>query len=552
MKRFLSKVAYKAAFGSMEKEVDQYLRTVTPDIALHDLRNYLVQFRARSNGFKEDTLQEIFDACSEQDSPQEPYWTKESFRNHIAKTHPNSAIPDTAIDVLWSCFYYYAYHPFPRDCNDPAIAKLDRPAFDRAVTLLALQGTEVLGTLDCGWSHWAYIRDRPYPCRRDYDRILRSIGQLILEVHSQQDSTSAGSFQSVKGDMMDLVATAQPHLLKAIPGVRRLEPTALRLLEGVPWKYRVHSDSLAALVSLLGGLRLWDGTWGRRRFHYGSVESRSGTEMGDLLVRRLQVDEEGFVTTDSLVRGLDLLPNFELRFHHLWAVLFQPPPLPESQPLGDESLADSTISAVLRAALLLVPPADEDERRPLGRTSRAFWFKEIYQSSAAELESLSFTRLAQAIVEDDSPKPHLVLFFGDQQGQVPGVMGAYFPGPEREKAGEDEGMRKSGLGLCLPQLLFYLQPGFGVLRLRAGGEYRLPGQQDPVAEYWLGESEAGVGLRIDPRTGGQTAFVQRDQSVYKDVLGSGGDEAPGGIKASFTVSEMIVYRVEGGEDGWEE
>jgi hypothetical protein len=83
--------------------------------------------------------------------------------------------------------------------------------------------------------------------------------------------------------------------------------------------------------------------------------------------------------------------------------------------------------------------------------------------------------------------------------------------------------------------------------------------QDTAAKYWMGDhQESEVGLQIDP-TRNRVAFVLNDHGAnqseftYNDVLqGKGRSETLGQnqgevIRESFTVSQVVVYRVDGGD-----
>ena len=65
--------------------------------------------------------------------------------------HPDVAMSEPAVQLLWRCFHFYAYHPFQREGTD---GKLDSAAFQRAIALLVVQGTEFLGTQDGGDYFW--------------------------------------------------------------------------------------------------------------------------------------------------------------------------------------------------------------------------------------------------------------------------------------------------------------------------------------------------------------------------------------------------------------
>lgn len=224
-------------------------------------------------------------------------------------------LPDTAIDVLWSCFYFYAWHPFPR--SDADTGRIERPAFERALILLAYKGTGILGTILSVMTqakvHWAYVNGRSCTCRHNIDRIFRSISHVHTNV--QQSSNNSQSY--LEDDMLDIVATTQPHKTKGIPGYETLSPTGQRLLrsKGANYQSQLHSRSLTTLLSLLHRIRLYTSTWGRDNFHHGTLEEPSARqdELVNVLVQPFNLDGEGFLTSSAISRCFDLLVRFILR-----------------------------------------------------------------------------------------------------------------------------------------------------------------------------------------------------------------------------------------------
>jgi len=133
--------------------------------------------------------------------------------------------------------------------------------------------------------------------------------------------------------------------------------------------YRVARKDLSILLSLLLRLRLRKEKWGSR-FHYGAFEKADARddELADILVDGLGRDQgEGYFTPDQVRRAMDMLPNLHLRFHQLWAVLFQPPTATESQ----EPAADR--SRILLAISLFVPQPVVDAFRGRRRIRGSLW-----------------------------------------------------------------------------------------------------------------------------------------------------------------------------------
>ncbi|GJP94104.1 hypothetical protein AnigIFM59636_002904 [Aspergillus niger] len=127
MTAILSNILDRSLARSHRKKVDNYLRNFTTESVLQDLSNTIV-IRDRATAI---SPQAIFDASCIRDTPQEK--------------------PYRAIGVLWSSFYFYAYHPFPRPDVDRG--NLAFSAFERAVALLALQGDKRLGSVENGFGY---------------------------------------------------------------------------------------------------------------------------------------------------------------------------------------------------------------------------------------------------------------------------------------------------------------------------------------------------------------------------------------------------------------
>lgn len=244
------------------------------------------------------------------------------------------------------------------------------------------------------------------------------------------------------------------------------------------------------------------------------------------------------------------------------------------------------MSDILRAVSLFLPPVKEFHGKPeLARKIRPVSFETIYQSSTQESnDSLALTHIIQSITEESyERRPHLLLFLADQTqnlSHIPEIMGAFYPATPKKKAAKEEDMcEKTGkpevvhLQVGLPQLLFQLQPNLRLFRLDEAENTSPPsvhgsaeGYVDNLAaKYWIGDlEESEVGLRIDPVTR-QATFVlnqvaaNRCRTIYKDVLRinenceASGEKMDDGIRASFTVTQVAVYRVYGGDefDPWE-
>ncbi|GLA53362.1 hypothetical protein AnigIFM63604_010453 [Aspergillus niger] len=261
MTAILSNILDRSLARSHRKKVDNYLRDVTTESVLQDLSNTIV-IRDRATAI---SPQAIFDASCIRDTPQEKsYWTRVSLENHLAKAHSEITFPDRAIDVLWSSFYFYAYHPFPRPDVDQG--KLEFSAFERAIALLALQGDKRLGSVENGFgNHWR--PDRSYTRELHQHRIFRSISRISGSKLTTND-------QHILDDVVDVLFTTHPYSMKYPTDSATLSPVAERLLrDGVP-NYQLMAEDFSALLSLFIRLRQHELSW-NGGIPYGFFEEAS-------------------------------------------------------------------------------------------------------------------------------------------------------------------------------------------------------------------------------------------------------------------------------------
>lgn len=175
--------------------------------------------------------------------------------------------------ILWRCVHFYAYHPFQHTAPD----RLDYKAFQRAIALLAVQGTDLLGTDEYGDSYWHNSRD--FAEKADFQRILRSLSVPVEEVKYES--------VDVLNDAMDVLATVQPRMPPFSPSNGELEPVARRVLgDGMSVRYELQRKDLVVLVDLMLKLKLYTPRWGDR-FHHGTLERSDSEGLPDVLVDAL-------------------------------------------------------------------------------------------------------------------------------------------------------------------------------------------------------------------------------------------------------------------------
>ncbi|PWY88364.1 hypothetical protein BO70DRAFT_331738 [Aspergillus heteromorphus CBS 117.55] len=554
MAALLDKVLFRMVFGDRKKKLDKFLRTTTPDSVLSNLHTCLVR-----EGSTSITSQAVFDASSIRDSPQEqPYWTKKSFQNHLVRTHPDTTIPDTAINVLWTCFCFFAYHPFPLPSADDT--KLYLPAFERALILLSVQGARLLGVADSDFGHRWGRHDEPCNCSFRTIRILRSIS-LVNRQSSNFAPQVAGFDTFNTDDAVDALLSIVPFHPKVNASPRDLKPLAERLLEGRRTdQYQIKVIDLAALLGLIMRLRVYDKpTWGSRDFHYGSFEDTTPgkEELAHILARSFcSGQEDKYLAPDTVLRALDILPNLEQWVHQLWAAIFQPctstespkPNLLETQssrsspPLPPDT---TTMDEILRAVSLFIPPFHPHKRTDQVRKLKPITFEKCYDdsipsqsltdSSGISLD-MDLGHILQQFSEDNHPnrlsQSRLVLFLGhqaqDSSKDVPIVVGAFFPTTPAAKREEEKEPTERTVGdkstispLPVPQFLFQLQPTFRLFRWNGEGSSvtgtaTATGYTDPHPtsnSNYLGDPiRSKVGVEIDSVTG-QATFLRGTNRV---------------------------------------
>lgn len=194
-------------------------------------------------------------------------------------------------------------------------------------------------------------------------------------------------------------------------------------------------------------------------------------------------------------------------------------------------------------------------------------------------DGLTLARIIESVADRGyEHHPHLLLFFEDEtqsRSRFQGAIGAYYSATANQKTSEEgdtsgktEISNNIAPRLSLPQTLFQLQPDFSLFRLEKAENFsqsslnRLSDMHKNISpsEYWIGGLEKSeVGLKIDPVSKRATFMVNQvaanqNQAMYKDVIKyvnnkeDLGDDESEGIRASFTVGHVGIYRVDGGDE----
>ncbi|KAI1127404.1 hypothetical protein F5Y10DRAFT_242974 [Nemania abortiva] len=308
----LINVVNDIALGPEKRKVRKYLDEATCASVLADLENVLSPRGRR-------LVQTTFDKYCIEDLSQQKYWNEESFRKHVRDTHSALAISDSAIRVLWRSFHFYAYHPFPRDLQD---ASVDFEAFRRAVLLTVFRCDGLLGTRELDW-FWR--NDAVFFRRASFERIFRSIG-TPEDMAGTEPLEKKSDMTSTVSDAMDVLIMVGPQFIHAAPSPAQLEAVARRLVAEGPVVERriVRRKDISTLMSLLQRIKLKEGNRGSF-YNPGSISETNQTDeaLTEAVVKSLTGDQSGEdVTLDQLRGSTDLMPELQLQFHQLWAILF--------------------------------------------------------------------------------------------------------------------------------------------------------------------------------------------------------------------------------------
>ncbi|KAI9931987.1 hypothetical protein AWENTII_010300 [Aspergillus wentii] len=505
MASFLFGIGQAILFRDHKKKLKRYHEEATIESILDDLTKIL---KPKSNQL--DSLQTRFSIDGAQDT--ERYWDEACFARYLKNQH-GILIPEPAIPILWRCLHFYAYHPFQHTAPD----RLDYKAFQRAIALLAVQGTDLLGTDEYGDAYWH--NNREYAEKADFKRIFRSISVPVEEVKYES--------VDVLNDAMDVLAMVQPRMMPFLPSQSELEPVVRRVLgDGISVRYDLQRKDLVVLVDLMLKLRLYTPRWGDN-FHYGTFERSDSGGLADILVDALGDLSE---LSDT---AMELLSNLHRRFHQLWAVILQPS-------MGSLSRIPHGISGSIPAAISLILPQSPHAHRRRQDT----------RTLLEDPVKLSDIRLAVPINALNDQQPHILLLTGFDD-ETPVTVGVLFPGPLwwRDYRG-----RKRYTLMDSSHVIFQLKPRLRLFKwsgecinlaksvnaerevkdiMRGGGiEY--------TKAYSIGDD--GVNLHIDPETRRAIFKVtSTEDSGYKEV----GDTA--GSTTNIKINQMHIFNVTAGD-----
>ncbi|KAK5994865.1 hypothetical protein PT974_03251 [Cladobotryum mycophilum] len=485
------------ALGPQNRKVKRYLDEAMYESVSDDPGKVLL---SQLRGFKErELLRTTFDKYCIEDASQHIYWNEGSFGKHVRSTFSESAISDPAIRLLWRSFHFYAYHPFPHQLQD---AKINYDAFQRAALLTIFQCDDLLGTREFEW-YWR--KDEAFFRRASCERIFRSIG--VPETATQLSSRQS-DMTSIVSDAMDVLVMTAPQFMHVA-------------------QREVKREHVSTLIGLLLRMRLKKDKWAWLYHHGDFAEANpAAEELAEALTGSLFGNEsDQTMAPKQLSEAISLIPNLQLRFYQLWAVLFQP-----SAATGDISQAPEAAPTHVNGAISLFAPQIKTEnrydKRSIQRDARIVLEK---KQVLPDSSNIAMVGLVQSLSHHSSA--YIVLLTGVAAATAQkAVVGAYFPG-----LCTDEDNEKYKTGANNRHMLFQLHPRFRFLPC-AGSNVPVSdlvktegiqvflnkiaideGSAPCNKPYWIRHSNGqGAGLRIDPETKTAT-LVSGDQRWYGEL-----------------------------------
>lgn len=180
------------------------------------------------------------------------------------------------------------------------------------MTLLAAQGTDILGTQEKGDYFWRFDEDDTFFHRTGFKRMLRSISSIFPG--TDHDSASSSS---IVNDVMDVLAMTQPQHMTFAPSADQLEPAARKLLgEGstaqMGYHCRATRQDLSILLSIPLRMRLYKAKWGLG-FHLGSFDKADpeNEELASILTSNtnLTIDDDDKCSVLDMLVSMALTPT---------------------------------------------------------------------------------------------------------------------------------------------------------------------------------------------------------------------------------------------------
>ena len=216
----------------------------------------------------------------------------------MSKRFPGSEF-NASIPILWRCFHFRAYFPFPQRPE-----RLDYSAFQRAIAQLAAEGNQRFGENADGVTMDA---DK-YPDANA--RALKELWLLFKSLSIQMpcskrsssiESSSVVDLPTAEEDLMEVLCLTQPDNACIMPApMEELRPHAARILSPST-QYTCSSvprEDFLGLLKLILSIQLDKPEWGPHEpyFHTGRILLRPNPDIlegaVDAIMRRSTSDEK--------------------------------------------------------------------------------------------------------------------------------------------------------------------------------------------------------------------------------------------------------------------
>ena len=205
---------------------------------------------------------------------------------------------ESSIPILWRCFQFHAYLPFPLSPG-----RLDYSAFQRAIGLLAAEGNLRLGdNADCKTMDLEKYPDDSARATKRLRMLFRSLSaHHSPSVEFELTKSSALDLSSTEEDIMDVLALTQPDDPCITPApIEQLRPHAKRILgSSTPSiSSSIPRGDFLSLLRFLLGVQLDKPDWGSQEpyFQTGRILIRPDSDLlqraSDAILRRSGHDEK--------------------------------------------------------------------------------------------------------------------------------------------------------------------------------------------------------------------------------------------------------------------
>jgi len=236
-------------------------------------------------------------------------WTEKELASFL-QSHFNKPLVSTlltrSIRILWRCFRFHAYFPFPELSPD----KIDGAAFIRAMGLLASGGFSRLG---CDW-----FGNYTTPREGDSDLILSDMGRLLRSL-AIPVALREGNDQTAKGsqveDLLDVLTLVHPPSVPyGSTTQEELRDHANKILSSTkPYNFcSIPREESLSLITLLLTLRQ-DGRLAGGPL--GVQDERTSERLARGILRRCAPDEDSDIHFGQLQRDFESLFSEKVKIY---------------------------------------------------------------------------------------------------------------------------------------------------------------------------------------------------------------------------------------------